>query len=390
MKIAFFTDTYLPNVDGVVRAIVNYRGELQRRGHDVFVYTSGTGDESRNNTEKSVVFFRSVKFPPYPQYKVALFPYVSAILSARKQKIDLVHSHGVASMGFAAVRTAKTLNLPLVGTFHTLLPKGMETVTKNKWGQRTGEKLLWKAIQYFYQPFDVVTAPSNVISQMLIEHLECERGKVMAVPNGIDLQRFNQRLDPKWARKPLGLRKGEKLVLVAGRMGFEKNVPVVVKAFSQVLKAGNAKLVISGEGPAKARVLEFVRKSGLQDRVEMLGFLPEQELPLYYAAADVFVTASTFETQGLTVLESMACGTPVVGARAMAIPESIDDGKNGFLFEPSDDGECAEKILKILSMNDSKRRRMREEARAKAEQFSIPKTTDKLLKAYERTGEFHK
>ena len=379
MRIGFFTDTYLPNVDGVVRAILNFRGELQRRGNEVSVFASGTKADEAANNDKSVYFYRSVKFPPYPQYKVALFPYHASKVRAQETGVQLVHSHAIANMGLAAISTAKTLRLPLVGTFHTLVPKAVQILAKRKWSQKAGEAIAWKLIQAFYKPFDLVTAPSKIICGMLQEHgIE----NAVPVPNGIDLGRFNPNLDRKWARKPMGLAADEKLVLVAGRFSKEKNVEVVVKAFDRVLRNKKARLVISGEGPAKQDVMSLVEKMGLQKQVTFLGFLPEHELPLYYAAADVFVTASTFETQGLTVLESMGCGTPVVGANSMAIPETLKDGENGRLFAPMDEEDCADKIEEILQLDAKGRERMRSEARLTAQGYSIPKMTDVLLKAY--------
>ncbi len=379
MKIGFFTDTYLPNVDGVVRAIVNFRGELERRGNEVCVFASGSEEDGRANTDKRVFFHTGFKFPPYPQYKVPLFPFPKARKQVREEGIELVHSHAMASMGIAAIDSAKSLKLPLVGTFHTLVPKGIQILTKNKWGRQAGEAVAWKVVELFYKPFDLVTAPSKVVCSMLEEHgvENCE-----PVPNGIDLKRFAQNLDRKWARTPLHLRPSEKLVLVAGRFSREKNVDSVIRAFDRVRREQKVHLVISGEGPAKPEVQALVEKMGLGRDVSFLGFLPEQELPLYYAAADVFVTASTFETQGLTVLESMACGTPVVGADSMAIPETLQDGRNGFLFKPYDETDLSEKIIKALCLKPAEKKRMRENARKTAEKHSIPKMTDRLVKAY--------
>src|SRR3989344_10506 len=218
MKAGFFTDTYLPNVDGVVRAILNFRAELERRGDEVYVFASGTKADVKANNDSRVFFYSSVKFPPYPQYKVALFPYHAARVQAQETKLDLIHSHAIANMGLAAISTAKTLKLPLVGTFHTLVPKAVQIVAKRKWSQKAGETIAWKLIEAFYKPFDLVTAPSKTICTMLEEHgvQNC-----VPVPNGIDLTRFNQSLDRKWARKPLKLAPDEKLVLAAGRFSRE-------------------------------------------------------------------------------------------------------------------------------------------------------------------------
>ena len=106
VNVGFFTDTYLPNIDGVVTSMLNYRGELEKRGHKVFVFSSGDRKARMENEDKRVFFFRSAKFPLYPQYKIALFPYSSASEIAKEKKLDLVDCQALASMGLAAIKTS--------------------------------------------------------------------------------------------------------------------------------------------------------------------------------------------------------------------------------------------------------------------------------------------
>ena len=374
MKIAFFTDTYLPNVDGVVTTMVNYRDEMQARGHEVFVFSSGDRKAREANKDKRVFFFPSVRFPPYPQYKIAIFPFSSEDIAAGK-KIELVHSHALASMGLAAIKTAKDLKIPLVGTFHTMVP-----IAAKKMLGKTAERIAWKAVKIFYSQFDVVTSPSKTTQAIL-----ADKGvESIVLPNAVDTAKFNPSLDNGVVKNILG---AEKIVLVAGRLSQEKNVDVVIKAAGEVLKSTRGqfktKFVVTGEGPARKQLEALIADEGLEKDFVLTGFLQPDELPLYYAAGDCFATASTFETQGLALLEAMACGKPAVGADAMAIPESIREGENGFLFKPGDAAECAEKIIRVLTAKKSDYARMAKNARATAEQYSIPKSTEKLLQIYD-------
>ena len=160
----------------------------------------------------------------------------------------------------------------------------------------------------------------------------------VVVPNGIDLSKFRpQREAVKLAvRKKLGLKPSDKMILVAGRLSREKNVDVVIRAYAGFARENpGSKLVVCGTGPALGENIALARKLGVGKRAVFTGFVPNNVLPAYYSAADAFVTASTFETQGLTVLEAMACGTLVLGANALAIPDEVKNGKNGFLFEPN-------------------------------------------------------
>ncbi|MEM4255255.1 MAG: glycosyltransferase [Candidatus Norongarragalinales archaeon] len=372
MKIAFFTDTFYPNVDGVVTTLVNYRNEMQRKGEKVFVFTSGDRKTREENKDNRVFVFHSVRFPPYPQYKIALYPFNSSEI-AREKKIEIVHCHALASMGLAAIKTSRDLQVPLLGTFHTMVP-----LAAKKMVGKTAEKILWKAVKVFYDRFDLVTCPTETIRGILRE----KGVESVVVPNGVDTEKYNPRVKANVVRNLIA---ADKIVLVAGRISQEKNVDVIVRAASEVLKQTNGlnvKFVITGDGPDRKRIEEMAKSEGLWKNFVFTGFVKQEHLPSYYAASDCFATASTFETQGLALLEAMACGKPVVGAKAMAIPEAVRNGKNGFLFPPGDEGACAEKILKILGMNKAGYARMSKNARATAEKFSVPKSTSKMLDIY--------
>lgn len=374
MKIAFFSDTWAPNKDGVVTTMRNYRAELERRGHEVFIFASSDSKTIRQNKDRRAFLFASVPFPPYPQYKIAIYP-LTSISIVRKKKMELVHCHGIASMGLAALTVARDLNLPSMATFHTLIPSGTKVITKSKLGQQIAAKIAWKAMLAFYRRFDTVTSPSRVMQAALAEH----GIPSTVVPNAVDTRRFHPGINGRAVRSHLGLKKGERLVLVAGRASREKNSDVLIRAVKRV---PDAKLVIVGEGPARKELMQLALKEGLAGRVSFTGLISDAELAHYYAACDVFATASTFETQGLALLEAMACGKPVVGANAMAIPEAVHDGKNGFLFRPFDERDCAEKIEKALHVKNYSS--LSKNARKTAEQFSIPASTTKLLGAYDK------
>jgi len=380
MKIGFFTDTYLPNVDGVVTAILTFRRELEKRNHKVFVFAAGDSDALKSNVDKRVFLYRSVPFPPYPQYKIAIFPYNSTA-KARRAGIELVHSHAIASMGLAAIKTSKEMNKPLVGTFHTLVSEAAKNYVKQKWLKTVSDRLVWRAIKTFYAPFDLVTAPSETTRKMLEDH---GVAGTLNVPNGVDTERFNPGIDCGVVRKMLGVGKDEKLVVIPGRLSHEKNVDVILKAVPKVLKEDEkARFMVMGSGPAEASCKQLAKRMNLGKSVVFAGFVQSFEVPFFYAAADLFATASTFETQGLAMLENMACGNSCVAADAMAIPEILKEGENGFLFTPFDSDECAEKIVKALEMPQASRKKMEKNARKTAEKYSIPACTDTLLDAYD-------
>ncbi|MFH1246796.1 MAG: glycosyltransferase [Candidatus Micrarchaeota archaeon] len=377
MKIAFYTDTYLPNVDGVVSQIVASKKELEKRRHYVQVFTPGTRLQKKANKDKTVSYYEGVKFPLYPQYKLAIFPYTSA-LEAKQLDIEIVHCHALATMGLASIFTAKTLRLPLVGTFHTMIPLTTHYITRNKKAQEVLSKAAWKAIKTFYNPFDVVTAPSAIIAKLLSEH-GVENVKV--VSNGVETQNFNQRAKAENVRKKLGVKKDDSMFLFVGRVTEEKNIDVVLKAFSQ-LNEETSKLAIVGDGPAFQQVKSLAKQLKLQNKVIFTGQVPHSEMPHYYAACDWQVTASTFETQGLGILEGMCCGKPCIGANSLAIPETIKNNYNGFLFEPFNVEECIDKMTTAINLNKTKYTSLSRNAALTGKKHSIQNTVTQWEKLY--------
>jgi len=375
MRIAFFSDTWIPNKDGVVTTMLNYRRELEKRGHDVFVFASADPKTIRQNTDPKTFLFRSLTFPPYPQYKIALFPF-PAKKKALENGVQIVHCHGIA-MGLPALTTARDLELPSIATLHTLIPAATRFITNSEVGQRLAAKIAWKAMAAFYSRFDLVTVPSHVIQRALREH----GVDSIVVPNALDTERFRPEIDGSAVRRKLGLRKGERMVLTTGRVSREKNLDVLIRASQGVEKA---RFVIVGDGPARKELMRLAHSEGVASRFVFTGLVSDADLPRYYAACDVFATASTFETQGLALLEAMASGKPAVAADALALPEEVKNGKNGFLFKPFSEAECAAKISAVLNADKKTYASLAKNARKTAEQYSIPASTRKLLAVYEK------
>lgn len=381
MRIAYFSDTYLPNKDGVVSQILASKAELESRGHYVHVFSTGSrGDISFNRNDSTVTIYTGLKFPLYKEYKVALFPHSSVMYSFAKD-LEIVHSHAVASMGFPAIATAKTLNLPLVGTFHTLLPNAMHYLTRNKRAQAVLSKATWKAIDAFYMPFDLVTAPSQAIADLMDEN---GIHGVKVVSNGLNLGKYNPRVTGRsQIRGKFGIKPSDKVGAFIGRIVEEKNIDVLVRATELVLReVPEFKLLVCGDGPDLARVKKLVKELGLQKSVIFTGYVPYSDIQHYFAAADVCLTASTFETQCISLLEGLACGLPAVAANSLALPEAVKNKYNGYLFEPGDEEECAQKIIKVLGASRSEYDKLKANSWSKAQDYSIDKITDKWEKIY--------
>jgi 1,2-diacylglycerol 3-alpha-glucosyltransferase len=378
LKIAFYTDSFLPAVDGVVISILNFRKELENRGHEVYLYASGT-DKTRRMVrgDKRTIVVPGVRFKKYPQYNLALFP-VMARLKTINKRFDINHAHTPFTMGFYSLMISRFDRTPLVGSFHTMFTDKAaikEYIVDNSFVAKTVMKYSWKYARVFYNRCDGVAAPSETIRSMLVR-----KGiqNTCVVPNGIDVKRFNGDVDGSAVRKSILRGKNKKLVMYVGRISKEKKLETLIKA-AKLLKDEDMQFALVGTGPAQEHYESMVRQMHLQDKVKFIGFIENKNLPAYYAACDAFCIPSTFETQGIVSLEAMAVGKPVIGADYLALKELIKSGRNGEKFRPNNSIDCARKIRKVIYNIDSYK-----EMQSTAKRYSIERTTDDLLEMYRR------
>ncbi len=378
LKIAFYTDTFLPAVDGVVISILNFRKELQSRGHEVHIFAGGSKASAEvAKGYKNVHIIQGMKFKKYPQYSLSFFPFYPSI-NVMRTKFDVIHAHTPFMIGTQGLMRAKINKTPLVGTFHTMVTDKSiirDYTFDNKMLQRFITKYSWHYMRLFYNNCNEVIAPSGAIKGMLEKN---GIPNVDVVPNSVDLSRFNTKINGDAARERLGFSDKDRVVLYAGRVSREKHLETLIRAAS-IIKEDRIKFVVAGTGPAYDYYKGMVRKHGLGHKFTFTGFIPNQELPPYYAAADAFCIPSTFETQGMVALEAMACGKPVIGADFLALKELISNGRNGEKFKPNDYRDCARKIRKVIN-NTSSYRDMSNTAKL----YSLENTTDRLIDAYKR------
>ncbi len=378
LRIAFYTDTYLPAVDGVVTSIINSKEELERRGHEVYVFTSG---ESRtklvSNLGKNVFAVHGVKFKKYPQYRLALFPLLTSV-KLTEIKPDLIHAHTPFMMGISALLMAKSNRIPIAGTFHTFFTnkKVLNAYgTDSEIWRRMMIRSAWPYARFFYNKCNKVIAPSEVTKNILNRH---RINNTVVVPNSVDTKRFNPNVDGRAIRRGIAKNKNERIVLYVGRMSDEKSIDVILKA-ARMLKDENIKFVFAGTGPSLHKYQQLAAKYGIREKVYFTGFVDSSDLPKYYAASDLFCTASTFETQGVVLLEAMASGKPVVGADYLAIKDIIKNGKNGEKFRPGDSNSCAKKIERVINNISSYNG-----IENSINKYSLKNTTDILLDVYKQ------
>jgi 1,2-diacylglycerol 3-alpha-glucosyltransferase len=376
LKIAFYTDSFLPARDGVVTSIINTRRELMKRGHEVYIFTSGDSRTRRLvNGSKNIFVIRGMKLPRYPQYKVAVLPFMTTA-SISEIDPDIIHTHTPFFMGTWGLAMAKINKIPIVSTFHTLFndKRALEMYAPMHTA-KFAEKYSWRYVRFYYNKCNVAIAPSETIKQMLAKH---GVRNISVVPNGLDINRFNPHVDSHRLRKKLQMRKDERIVLYLGRISKEKRLETLLRA-ARLLKEQNVRFVFAGTGPALDHYRSMAHRLRISDITDFVGFVEDRILPSYYKAADAFCIPSTFETQGIAAYEALACGTPVIAADSLALREAVQRGRNGELFKPNDFHSCARKIDKVINT-----RGLYKETRKTAENYSVERTTDRLLEIYKR------
>jgi 1,2-diacylglycerol 3-alpha-glucosyltransferase len=375
MKIALFTDTYLPTVDGVVTSILATKRQLVADGHEVVVFAPA--DPHRHGAvEPGTVYIRAKELRTYPGYRLAMFPGREVDL-VKSLGIDVIHSHGVGTVGVKGLWSAWQAHIPIVQTFHTMIQDTLPFYSPFGLNLHLLERGLRFYLRIFLRKCQGVVVPSRAILEEILD-LSPEATIADVIPTGVDPARFSPAVSGRAVRDRWGLN-GDDVILHVGRVAPEKNLATLLQAFVQVKAASpGAKLVIVGAGPYLERYYDIARNLNLSGEVIFTGFVPDEDLPGYYAAADAFAIASKFETQGLVVLEALASGCPVAGANYRAIPEFVRDGVNGALFDPGDVRGCADAILRCLQERD----RMAAAARQSAIPFSIDRCTRRLEALY--------
>ncbi len=373
VKIAMFTDSFYPTIDGAVVSMERQCEGLERRGHEVVVVAPETTE--RPAYPRPVHYLPSTEFRSYKGYRIVVSP--SDMLEyLRKERVDMVHCHGLASMAILSLTAARALDLPHVLTFHTMANEAIKYYSFLGFREDLMVPLVWVYLRNMMRRPHVVVTPSRPVKEELAANGVRARSWEV-IPTGVDCARFTpSNKDPALLAK-YGLEEGT-VMLHVGRLSHEKRLDIVLRALSELAPARpDLRLLVAGSGPAEAQYRALSESLGLSDRVVFAGFMPDEELVRAYATCDMLVLASTFETQGLVVLEAMASGTPVAGMRCRAIPEFVTDGVNGTLF---DEQSCADGISRCLDDLPALRANTVDSVR----EHSVESCTARLEEAYGR------
>ena len=364
MRIALFTETFLPKVDGIVTRLRHTVEHLQRNGDRVLVVSPDGGLTEYKGAK--IYGVSGFPLPLYPELKLAL-PRPSIGVALEEFGPDLIHVVNPAVLGLAGLYYAKAMQIPLVASYHTHLPQYL-----HHYGLGMLEGVMWELIKVSHNQAQLNLCTSTAMVQELREH-GIERLDLWQ--RGVDTETFHPDLASLEMRSHLSQGHPESpLLLYVGRLGAEKEI----ERIKPVLEAiPDARLALVGDGPNRS-VLE---KHFADTPTHFVGYLTGKELGSAFASADAFIFPSRTETLGLVLLEAMAAGCPVVAARSGGIPDIVTDGVNGYLFDPTDEEGAIAATQRLLNQQQE-RETLRQNARAEAERWSWAAATRQLQNYY--------
>lgn len=365
MKIALFTETFLPKVDGIVTRLRHTIEHLQRQGNQVLVFAPEGGLTEYKGAK--IYGIPGIPLPLYPELKLAVpRPAIKTVIENFQP--DLIHVVNPAVLGLGGLYYAKMLNIPLVASYHTHLPQYL-----HHYGLGALEGLLWELLKAGHNQAALNLCTSTAMVEELSSH-GIER--VDLWQKGVDTEMFQPNLASASMRSRLSQGHPDApLLLYVGRVSAEKEIEQIKPVLEAIPEA---RLAIVGDGPHR----EALTAHFAGTPTHFVGYLQGLELASAYASADAFIFPSRTETLGLVLLEAMAAGCPVVAARSGGIPDIVTDGVNGYLFDPEEPRGAIAATQNLLSSHQEGEQ-LRANARFEAERWGWGAATRQLSDYYQ-------
>lgn len=330
MKILLTTDTFYPMVNGVVISTHNLYKELKTMGHEVKILA--LSEDGRERLDGDIYYLKSFNLKIYPGAKFKKFFNTEIFESIFAWKPDIIHSQTEFSTMFDAKYIARRLRIPHIHTYHTMYEDYLDYIFNGKIIRPGAMSLFLKLL---LNSLEGVVAPTNKVKEALINY--GVRKNIYTIPTGIDLSNFQKTMTKEEELKlkaKYNIYPKDKVLLYLGRIAQEKNIDEIINVFSNLrCQLDEMKLLIVGSGPYIDNLKELVASENLTDKVIFTGMVKPQEVYKYYKISDVFVTASTSETQGLTYIEALSSGLPVICRYDPCIEGVVEHKKNGLIYK---------------------------------------------------------
>jgi len=383
VRIGIFSDAWEPYISGLVTSEVMLKNALEKMGHEVYVVTANLESFTYEWDEKNRVYkIPGIPTGIYDSRLTGIYP-LKAIKMIKSWDLDIIHSQMEFAIGTFARIFAKQYDIPIVHTYHTMYEDYIHYITKGYFDGPSKKIVEYLTKFYCDTTIDELIVPTRKTYDLFKEKYKYERN-VHIIPTGIEIERFYKekialnKINNK--KTELGITSDDLVILFVGRVASEKSIDFLINNHSQILKKNkNAKLLIVGDGPDLEEYRKLSKKQKIENRVIFTGKVPWEDIPIYYALSDIFVTASHTETQGLTVVEAMAASVPVVALDDESFRNTVVDGLTGYLFKNKK--EYVNKMIELIS-DKQKRINMGKQGRINSEAYSSKYFAERVLHVY--------
>lgn len=349
--IAIFTDTYRPQVNGVITSIDHLSQRLTERGHSITILSPTITDQVTPPCEGvSLINVPSIPASYYDDFRWSTLRTTKIMDKLAGAEVDLVHFMTPVFTCYLGIKIARKLGVPVVGTYHTLIadPTYYEQLLKRI--IKATPESVWYYTNLYYDKADLVTAPTQNMADLLKQN-HCV-SETIALSNGIDPSVFDNSRSEE-VKEKYGL--SDKTVLYVGRVSEEKNMSILIDAFDRAHEqVPEAKLLIVGDGPKRRDIEKYANGKRAASAITFTGMIPHDELVKsgIFGACRFFATASETETQGITLLEALHNGLPCLGADALGVSETISHGETGYLVPRRNTEEMAQRMVELLTQDE--------------------------------------
>lgn len=383
MRIGLFTDTYTPDINGVVTSVLALKEGLEKEGHTVFVVTTHPL-ATKSYLEDNVLYLPGVELKFLYGYKVSSPIHLQAMNVIKEMKLDIVHTHSEFGIGIFGRLVAKYLKLPMVSTYHTQYEDYTHYVNflNLKAVDSIGKKAVASLSRLYSKNLQAIISPSNKTKDMLLGY-DIQK-EIVVIPTGLNFDKFKIREEAAIeAVKTKHNLHGYFVITYVGRIAQEKSIDLGIKGFHELLKTrDNIKMMIVGGGPQLDDLKALVKKLGIEEHVIFVGPVMPAQVPSYYQASDAFVSASLTETQGLTYIEALASDLAVFARFDKPLAEIIIDGKTGFIF--TDEKSFAERVNHYIEMSDVDKGILKSNIDAVLNPYDLSVFAKSVVNVYER------
>ncbi|MFM1541377.1 glycosyltransferase [Helcococcus ovis] len=360
MKIAIFTETYPPYINGVATQTKILKDTYEKLGHEVMVITVGSEKQTKIEFKDNVVYVPGIMLKKIYNYRIALPIHFSRIKIAKEFKPDVVHIQNEFAIGATGLRVAEKLNIPAIYTLHTEYDRFLFYVGL-KYFEEFSKKISDKYFRKFYKKADVVTSPSPK-AQCYMDRQGINK-KVVVIDNAVEFENFRETEETKnfrvKFREKYNLNDDAKAFVFVGRIGDEKNIKELINNWIKSdFPEEKAKLFIIGNGPQFEEIQKQIIKNNFENKIILVGSVPNTEISKYLHAMDYYTTASLSEMHSISMLEAMACGLPAIIKLDKPNKDQIKKGINGYQWDSYEDFN---KIFnKILSLSNEEAEKLKQ------------------------------